>query len=57
MLFRSVGGAILGSLESMSETDKQLVINLLAAKVSDDDKKALSDLIDFSAECKALGYL
>lgn len=53
-----VGGAILGSLESMSETDKQLVINLLAAKVSDDDKKALADLINFnSVECRALAYL
>lgn len=42
-----VGGAILGSLEGLQESDKQLIISLLAAKVSDDDKKLLSDLITF----------
>ncbi|NLW06355.1 MAG: hypothetical protein GX029_14235 [Pseudomonadaceae bacterium] len=53
-----VGGAILGSLKSLNEADKKLVINLLAAKVSEDDKKALADLIDFnSVECRALAYL
>lgn len=53
-----VGGAVLGSLEGLPEADKKLVIDLLAAKVSDDDKKALSDLIDFnSVECRALAYL
>ena len=52
-----VGGAILGGLEGLPESDKQLIISLLAAKTSEDDKKALSDLIDFSAVCKALRYL
>ena len=53
-----VGGAILGSLESLPEADKKLVIDLLAAKTSEDDKKALADLIDFeSNECRALEYL
>ena len=53
-----VGGAILGSLEGLPESDKQLIISLLAAKTSEDDKKALADLIDFnSVECRALAYL
>ena len=52
-----VGGAIIGSLESISEHERQTIVSILEAKTSDDDKKALSDLITFSIECKALDYL
>lgn len=56
-----VGGAILAILaseEGYKEADKKLITRLLAAKISDDDKKVLSDLITFeSNECRALDYI
>lgn len=54
-----VGGAIIGSLASISEHELQTIVSILEAKTSDDDKKALSDLITFKASvrCNALDYL
>lgn len=53
-----IGGAIIGSLKELNDTDKQIIISLLNDKLKADDKLKLKDLIDFDAqECKALDYL